>query len=175
MAAREQTAMANMFCNFGIDIVARPEKSSAPEVGANTSQGPREAPWKKGTRVSNHPECGTYGKPCCVRTGAPYGGAAIRCGPQPKPGVWGIQGRKGYCANPPGFKGTGKASSKDLICTECPETVDPSLKKTDPEFYGECAPDEQQRRDAGLPASPKYKPGTNVLVGEPPPNAKQGN
>lgn len=85
----------------------------------------------RGTCLPNAPDCGQFGKSCCVFTGGSSTG--LRCGAQ-----YGQSGRKGYCANPPGYPGPNEAPLKDLVCTPCPDQVDPSLEKTNPSLYFSC-------------------------------------
>jgi len=84
-----------------------------------------------GTCETNPPDCGQFGKKCCIFTGGSSTG--MRCGAQ-----YGQSGPKGYCANPPGYKGTNQAPLKDLVCTQCPDTLDPSTEKTNPSLYFAC-------------------------------------
>lgn len=84
-----------------------------------------------GTCAQNTPDCGQFGKMCCITTSG--AATSTRCGAQ-----YGQSGPKGYCANPAGYKGSGEAPLKDLICTKCPDSVDPSLEKTNPSMYFAC-------------------------------------
>jgi len=84
-----------------------------------------------GTCKPNPSDCGQFGKKCCIFTGGAATG--MRCGAQ-----YGQSGPKGYCANPVGYKGTNHAPLKDLVCTQCPDALDPSLEKSNPNWYFAC-------------------------------------
>lgn len=128
--------------------------------------------WPTGTCTANPLNCGTFGKPCCVFTGG--GATGTKCGPYFGEPGYGTPGSKGYCANPPGYKGTGQAPLKDLICTQCPDKVVDSAKRGDPELYFSCQSKEQAQRDADqspikrhvVNASSKLPPGIKVWPGD---------
>jgi hypothetical protein len=97
-----------------------------------TSKNPDEDPaYNAGTCRANEPGCGEIGKKCCVFTGGAASG--IKCGAYP-----GSPGLKGYCADPPGWKGPGKPSESQQICTACPAKVDESMKDSNPDMYSRC-------------------------------------
>jgi hypothetical protein len=100
----------NQFCNYG-----------------NSTTGALPS----GTCEPNPSDCGQFGKKCCIFTGGAATG--MRCGAQS-----GQSGPKGYCANPVGYKGANQAPLKDLVCTQCPDSVDPGLEKSNPNLYFAC-------------------------------------
>lgn len=91
-----------------------------------------EPTYNVGTCKANAPGCGDIGKNCCVSTGG--SGSGIKCGAYP-----GSPGQKGYCADPPGWKGPAKPSEADQICTACPDVVPESWKESNIQAYSRCA------------------------------------
>jgi len=62
--------------------------------------------WPQGVCVANKPDCGAFGKSCCIQTSGVA--TSTVCGP-----TWGV----GYCVYP-GGKATG--DMRDQVCTQCP-------------------------------------------------------
>jgi hypothetical protein len=77
--------------------------------------------WPQGTCISNKPDCGAYGKSCCMYTSGVA--SSTQCGPE-----WGA----GYCVYP-GGKATG--DMRDMVCSQCP-AVD--VVAADPSKYFGC-------------------------------------
>lgn len=112
----------NMFCNYDFKPAA---------AKGNITDSSLSPAFPSGTCEINPSDCGQFGKACCIySSGAATG---TKCGAE-----WGQPGQKGYCANPPGFKGPNMAPYKDQICTRCPDRVDSSAKETNPSMYFSC-------------------------------------
>jgi hypothetical protein len=77
--------------------------------------------WPRGTCVANKPDCGTFGKSCCVMTSGVA--TSTTCGP-----TWGV----GYCVYP---GGTVTNDMQDQVCTQCPAL---SVVAADPSKYFGC-------------------------------------
>lgn len=77
--------------------------------------------WPTGTCVANKPDCGSFGKPCCIVTSGVA--TSTQCGPS-----WGV----GYCAYP-GGKST--VDVQEQVCTPCPAV---SVVAAEPQKYFGC-------------------------------------
>jgi hypothetical protein len=77
--------------------------------------------WPQGTCIANKPDCGTYGKSCCIQTSGVA--TTMQCGPG-----WGA----GYCGYP---GGSATSDMRDMVCTQCP-AVD--VVAADPSKYFGC-------------------------------------
>lgn len=71
--------------------------------------------------MANKPDCGTFGKSCCVLTSGVA--TSTKCGD-----TWGV----GYCVYPGGVP-TG--DMRDQVCTQCPAV---SVVAADPSKYFGC-------------------------------------
>jgi hypothetical protein len=77
-----------------------------------------------GTCLRNAPDCGKFGKSCCQFTTSSSSVETCEQG-----------GRKGYCANPPGYKevdGYRYAPENERVCTPCPAKVDAAAEAKQP-------------------------------------------
>ena len=93
-----------MFCNY--DVI-KPGNATADAALM-------KRPYPTGTCLANKPDCGQFGKSCCVFTSGAATGT--KCGAQ-----WGESGPKGYCAGPNGQQMY--VWNKDLVCGQCPANV----------------------------------------------------
>lgn len=84
-----------------------------------------------GTCLRNAPDCGKFGKSCCHFMAS--SSSVETCGLHLE------GGRKGYCANPPGYTevdGYRYAPENERVCTRCPAKVDAAAEAKQPALSG---------------------------------------
>jgi len=96
-----------MFCSY----------DDKPSVNPDTSLQPG---FNSGTCDINPPDCGQFGKPCCIFTSGAATG--MQCGAQ-----YGQSGPKGYCAGPNGEQMY--VQNKDMVCRQCPADASKNSQK----------------------------------------------
>lgn len=99
-----------MFCNY--DVI-NPGNATADAALM-------KRPYPTGTCLANKPDCGQFGKSCCVFTSGAATGT--KCGAR-----WGESGPKGYCSGPNGQQMY--VQNKEMVCSQCPANASQNPQK----------------------------------------------
>lgn len=92
--------------------------------------GSANLPYALGVCYPNKPDCGTFGRTCCIKA---YSYFPYTCGAGEQSGSQ--SGRQGYCVRDPG-----SPDSPYLLCKACPDSVQESDRLSNPNVYNSCGP-----------------------------------